>query len=73
MITFGGGAVLAVAMHVTTPGETHAEGWLLLLGVSGVVCVVVLAVAAQVIGWLTHARPRHRLPPGYYGAERGAG
>jgi hypothetical protein len=136
VITFGGGAALGVAMYVTTPTQTYAESWLLLLGVSAVAYAVVLtvvlrapargedegslavdavlrreedaylvqpasfatpvlidvliddripaqftgwlilytalAVTTQVIGWLTHARPPRRLPPGYYGAEPGA-
>lgn len=38
-------------------------GWLILY--------TALAVTIQVIGWLTHARPPRRLPPGYYGVEPG--
>jgi hypothetical protein len=55
-----------VLPDVLLDDQTPAQftGWLILY--------TALAVTTQVIGWLTHARPPRRLPPGYYGAEPGA-
>ena len=42
LITFGGGAALAVTIFVTTPFRTYAWSWFGLLALGGVATAVVL-------------------------------
>jgi hypothetical protein len=63
LITFGGGAALAVTMYFTTPARTYALSWLGALAWAAACCLVIL-VGTAVLGTLRH---RPTLPIGCYG------